>query len=186
MLRNLLHLLTLAALMLTACGGAPAGGAATTSTPGQAQFAANCGECHSDDGSGTDEAPSVRGHTVEQILEQVRNPEGDMKAIPADKLSDADLALIAQYVASFSDEEAHPDLMPTDEERTHLEAAFEAIENYENMDREVAITHLDQAVALASSDSVDLYQQLIDAINAKKAGNARHELKELLGLEDGH
>ena len=188
MLHKLLPLLTLATLILAACGGSPAqpGSAASASTPGQALFATNCGECHSDDGSGTDEAPAVKGHTVEQVLEQVRAPEGDMDAIPTGKLSDADLSLIAQYVTSLGGGEAHPDIMPTDEERAHLEAAYQAIEDHENMDRETAVTHLDQAVALASGESADLYQELIDSIQAKKAGVARHELKELLGMEEGH
>jgi len=195
MLRKLLPLLVITALALTACGGgAPAvpqagaqgqGGAAPAQ--GQQLFALNCGECHSEDGSGTDEAPAVLGHTADQILQQVRTPEGDMEAIPADKLSDADLALIAQFVASLGGEEAHPAIEPTGEERVHLEAAFEAIEDYENMDRETAITHLDQAVALATGDAAELYEDMLASVKAEKAGNARHELKELLGLtEEGH
>src|SRR3990170_4211404 len=117
MFRKLLPLLIIIALALTACGGgAPAASqagaqgqsGAASSAQGQQLFALNCGECHSEDGTGTDEAPAVLGHTADQILQQVRTPEGDMDAIPADKLSDADLALIAQFVASLGGEEAHP------------------------------------------------------------------------------
>ncbi len=189
MLRKLIPLLTLVTLVLAACGGsssAQPSGAASGTTQGQALFALNCGECHAEDGSGTDEAPAVGGHTVEQVQAQVRAPDGDMETIPADKLSDADLALIAEFVASLDGEEAHPGIEPTEEESIHLEAAYQAIEDYKNMDREAAITHLDQAVALATGDSVDLYEKLIDSIKAKKAGIARHELKELLGMEEEH
>ncbi len=196
MLHKLLPLLVLTALALTACGGgAPAApqagaqgqGGAASSAQGQQLFALNCGECHSEDGSGTDEAPAVLGHTADQILQQARTPEGDMEAIPADKLSDADLALVAQFVASLGGEEAHPAIEPTEEERVHLEAAFEAIEDYENIDRETALTHLDQAVVLATGEAAELYEGMLASVKAEKAGNARHELKELLGLtEEGH
>jgi len=196
MFRKLLPLLIIIALALTACGGgAPAAsqagaqrqGGAASSAQGQQLFALNCGECHSEDGTGTDEAPAVLGHTTDQILQQVRTPEGDMDAIPADKLSDADLALIAQFVASLGGEEAHPAIEPTEEERVHLEAAFDAIKDYENMDRQAATTHLEQAVALASGEAAELYEDMLASVKAEKAGNARHELKELLGLtEEGH
>jgi hypothetical protein len=150
-------------------------------------FALNCGECHSEDGTGTDEAPAVLGHTADQVKEQVRTPEGDMDAIAADKLSDADLALLAEYVASLGGEEAHPAIEPSEEERVHLEAAFEAIEDYENMDRQAAVTHLEQAVALATGEAAELYEDMLASVKAEKAGNARHELRELLGMvEEGH
>jgi DNA-binding GntR family transcriptional regulator len=60
--------------------------------------------------------------------------------------------------------------------------AFEAIEDYQNMDREAAINHLQQAVALASSEAAEEYAELIEAIEDGKAGNARHELEEMLGM----
>lgn len=197
MLRKLLPLLVITALALTACGGgAPAApqagaqsqGGAASSSQGQQLFALNCGECHSEDGTGTDEAPAVIGHTTDQVLKQVRTPEGDMDAIPADKLSDADLALIAAYVTSLGGKEAHSEeVKPTEEESVHLMAAYEAIKDHENMDRETAINHLDQAVALASGDAANLYEGMIAAIKGGKAGNARHELKELLGMvEEAH
>lgn len=189
-----LPLLLITALVLTACGGgasAPAQvGAQGQSNPASAQgqplFALNCGECHGEDGGGSDEAPTVLGHTAEQILEQVRNPEGDMDAIAPDKLSDADLALIADFVASLGGEEAHPAIEPTEAERVHLEAAYAAIKDHENIDRQSAVEHLDQANALASGEAAELYEELSASVKAEKAGNARHELKELLGLMEEH
>jgi cytochrome c553 len=178
----------LTALVIAACGTPPAQPTAerpadAAASQGQALFALNCGECHGDDGSGTDEAPAVLGHTVQEVLKQVREPAGDMDAIPPDKLSDADLRLIAEFAAVLGGEEAHAtDIEPTGEERIHLEAAYEAIEDHENMDREMAITHLEQAVALSSGEAGELYEKMLESIKAEKAGNARHELKTLLGL----
>ncbi len=191
MFRKLLALFILVTLVLTACGApaAPVQSAAQTSgnTSGQDLFALNCGECHGKDGSGTDEAPAVFGHTVAQITQQVRTPEGDMKAIPPDKLTDADLALIVQYVTGLSSKEAHSEsVKPSDEERVHLMAAYEAIQDHEKMDRQAAIDHLEQAVALASGEASNRYEDMVASIQAEKAGNARHELKELLGMEEEH
>ena len=73
MFRDFLPLLAVTALALTACGGgapAPAqagaqgAGGAASSAQGQQSFALNCGECHGEDGTGTDEAPAVIGHTL--------------------------------------------------------------------------------------------------------------------------
>ena len=192
MLRKLLFPgIVVIALALAACGtpsappAAQGSSGAATST-GQELFALNCGECHSDDGSGTDEAPAVFGHTVEEVKEQVRNPTGEMDVIPPDKLSDADLALIVEYVASLGGAEAHPDIQPSAEEQTHLMAAYEAIKDHENMDRQAALDHLDQAAALANGEGAELYEDMLASIKAEKAGNARHELEELLGLAEEH
>ncbi len=191
MSRKLFALLMLVALGLTACGApaAPVQSAARTTgnTAGQDLFVLKCGECHGKDGSGTDEAPAVVGHSAEQITQQVRNPEGYMKAIPPNKLSDADLALIVQYVTGLSSKAAHSEsVKPSDEERVHLMAAFEAIQDQEKMDRQAAIDHLEQAVALASGEASNMYEDMVASIKAEKAGNARHELKELLGMEEEH
>ncbi len=188
MFRKLIPLLTLAALVLAACGTSPAQSGAVAAAPakGQEVFKTNCGECHGNDGGGTDEAPALAGHTADEVTKQVRTPEGDMKAIPPDKLSDTDLALIAQYIVGLGGKDAHPDIKPSEEEKTHLMAAYEAIKDKDKMDRQTAINHLDQAVALASGDASMVYTDMLNAIKAGKAGNARHELKELLGLMEEH
>ncbi len=190
MVRKLLPLLILAILVLTACGApstVPGPGSAVSSTnTGQELFALNCGECHGKDASGTDEAPALYGHTADQVTKQVRTPEGDMKAIPPDKLSDADLAIIVQYVTSLGGKEAHPEIKPSAEEITHLTAAYQAIEDHEHMDRQAALNHLEQAIALSSGEATEFYTEMVASIKAEKAGNTRHELKELLGMEEGH
>ena len=189
MFRKLLALLILVTFVLTACGApaAPVQSAAQASgnPAGQGLFTLNCGECHGKDGSGTDEAPAVFGHTADEITKQVRTPEGDMKAIPSEKLADADLAQIVQYVTSLGGADAHPNIKPTDEERVHLMAVYEAIKDHDKMDRQTATDHLQQAIALATGDTANMYQDMLAAIKSGKAGNARHELKDMLGLMEG-
>src|SRR5574341_857229 len=182
MSRSTLFVIALSGLTLAACGSPQAGGG---SADGAALFATNCGECHSDDGSGSDEAPAIFGHTAEEVREQVRNPMGEMDPIATAELSDADLETIAAWVDSLPGEDAHPEIEISDEVRTHLMAAYEAIADYENMDRETAIDHLNQAAALSSGEAADMFDEMIADIQNGKAGNARHELKEMLGLEEG-
>lgn len=188
MAHKIIPLFATLALVLAACGSAGEPGDSGSATQEQDLFVLNCGECHGNDGTGSDEAPGIPGHTVEQVREQVRTPEGDMEAISPEKLSDADLELIAQFVAGMGGgEEAHMgEISPSDEERIHLMAAYEAIEDFENMDREAGIEHLEQAAALASGEAAEFYEELVELVEAKKAGTARHELKELLGLMGMH
>lgn len=184
MVRKIIPVFITLTFALTGCVSAANDNQQVPASPAQALFEENCGECHGDDGSGSDEAPTVAGHAAEKVREQVRMPEGDMKAVPPEKLSDADLELIAQFVAGLGGGEATraEELTPSQEERDHLMAAYEAIKDVTNMDRDAAIEHLQQAAALATSDAGEVYEEFIQAIKTKKAGTARHELRELLGL----
>ena len=71
---------------------------------------------------------------------------------------------------------------PSDEEMLHLMAAYEAIADSQNMDGELAINHLQQAMALASGAAAEKYAELIEDIESGKSGTARYELEELLGM----
>ncbi|HLC04139.1 MAG TPA: c-type cytochrome [Anaerolineales bacterium] len=191
MTRRTLIALTLGALALPACGGssgtvaAPAG-SQTDLARGQQLFSENCGECHGLDAAGSDEAPAAVGHSPEEVIEQARNPMGDMDPIPVGELSDADLALIAAYLQTLDGAEAHPEIEPGEAEQLHLVAALEAIEDPENLNREEAVSHLEQAVALASGEAAGLYAELLEAVENRRAGVARHELEEILGMAEEH
>lgn len=189
MLSKLRSVLFLAALVLSAC--APSGAAQNASdsmTQGRGQYVALCASCHGVDAAGSDLAPSVIGRNADAIRAQVRNPVGEMPSFTPALLSDNDLELVIQYVlsqAEVGDEEhehEEEEIAPTEEERVHLMAAFEAIEDYGTMDREAAIAHLQQAFALSTGEKAEMYAELIEFLENNKAGNARHELEELLGM----
>lgn len=173
-------ILVLSSLLLAACAQSPADALAL----GKAQYVSQCASCHSVDASGSDRAPAALGFSAGDIMAQVRDPEGEMPAFPAELLSDEDLALIVQYMLSLSPEgeTAHEEIEPSAAEKVHLLAAFEAIEDYRSMDRELAISHLQEAIALASVEAAEEYEELIEAIENGKAGIARHELEEMLGM----
>ena len=170
-------------LLLAACNSASNPQAiADPQGPGEAKFTSLCASCHGIDGSGSNLAPAVIGRSAEELIEQVRNPVGDMPGFSSSLISDEDLELIAQFVVSLGsgEEEAHEAIKPSEEQEVHLVAALEALEDPE-MDSEGAIGHLQQALALASGEAAEEYAELIEAIEDDKAGNAIHELEEMLG-----
>jgi len=187
MLPKMFIVSALAALVLSACGSS--GVSQNTSDAlgqGQTQFTSLCASCHSVNGTGSDLAPSIIGLPGDAIKAQIRNPNGAMPAFSAEVLSDANLDLLVQFVLSLggSDETADEEITPSEQEKVHLMAAYEAIADYQNMDRETAINRLQQAIALASGTAAAKYTELIEAIQDGKAGTARYELEELLGITD--
>lgn len=100
--------------VLAACSSAtptPTPTATTSPTPtpvadpieaGHTLFKANaCSRCHGENAEG-ESAPSLVGVTKQYVLAQVRNPTGLMPAYGESALSDANLDLIATYIASLT------------------------------------------------------------------------------------
>ena len=184
---KLLIVLALAALVLSGCGASgSAQSSAEALAQGETQFMTFCAACHGADGTGSDIAPSVIGHPADDILAQVRSPIGAMPAFTSGTISDANLDLLVEYVLSLDSSEGEHDaaFTPSEQEMVHLLAAYEEIADSQNMDRELAINHMQQAVALASGAAAEKYAELIDAIEGGKVATARHELEELLGMMD--
>lgn len=66
---------------------------------GAATFKARCAVCHGPEGVGGKIHPaSIRGTSEATVLEMVKNGRGKMKPV---KLSDADAAEVAKYVAGL-------------------------------------------------------------------------------------
>jgi mono/diheme cytochrome c family protein len=68
---------------------------------------AGCVACHGPDARGSDLAPALAGHTVEQVRLYARNPQGKMPRFGADKLTDSELDAVAAYIAGLPAPEAH-------------------------------------------------------------------------------
>lgn len=66
-----------------------------------------CSACHGAQGEGTGIAPALGGHTGGQVKRQVRSPVGLMPAFAPDKISDAELEQIAQYVTTLAVDHQH-------------------------------------------------------------------------------
>lgn len=185
MIAKLLAPFVLAGFVLAACGpSATSQAVSDTLAQGKTQFDAFCASCHGGDGSGSASAPSVFGHGAEEIMMQVRNPSGNMPTFSSTLLSDSDLELLVQYALSLGAgrEEAHAEIMPGDEEKAHLMAAYAATNDSETVDSEVAINHLQQAIALATDEAAAVYDEMIESIEFGDMHDVNHEMEELLGM----
>ena len=187
MIHKLLLLFVLAGLVLAACGASgPSQAVSDPLAQGKTKFDVLCASCHGEDGTGSGSAPSIFGHDSEEIRMQVRNPEGNMPSFSSTLLSDSDLEVLVQYALSLSAEreEAHADIIPGEEEKAHLMAAYEAINDSPELDSEAAINHLEQAIALATDEAASMYAEIVNYIELGNAHDANHELQELLGMEE--
>ena len=187
MIAKLLAVFVVAGLVLAACGpSAPSQAGSDTAAQGKSQFDAFCASCHGGDGTGSASAPSIFGHDSEEIMSQVRNPAGNMPTFSSTLLPDSDLELLVQYALSLDSErkETHADIMPSDEEKAHLMAAYAAINDSETVDSEVAINHLQQAMALTTDEAAAVYDEMIQAIEFGDTHDVNHELEELLGMAE--
>ncbi len=102
MLNKRLMFAILFGLMLAA-GAVQAGGDAVR---GQ-ELAADCADCHGDDGKGDEESPALAGLEEAYHVEQLqafksgqRVDEGEMMGMYAEDLSDQDMADLAAYYAA--------------------------------------------------------------------------------------
>ena len=102
MLNKKLMFAILFGLMLVA-GAVQAGGDAAR---GQ-ELAADCADCHGDDGKGDEESPALAGLEEAYHVEQLkafksgeRVDEGEMMGMYAEDLSDQDMADLAAYYAT--------------------------------------------------------------------------------------
>jgi cytochrome c553 len=187
MIHKMLPFLVLVVLFLAACGPSASSQAVSdTLAKGKTQYDVFCASCHGGDGTGSGSAPSISGHDAEAIMKQVRNPTGTMPTFSSTLLTDSDLELLVQYALSLDAdrEEAHADIMPGDEEKAHLMAAYAAINDSETMDSEVVINHLQQAIALATGEAAAVYAKIVNYIELGNVHDANHELQELLGMEE--
>jgi len=89
---------------------------------------------------------------------------------------DEELNQIAAYLVSLGGE-GHPQIEPTAEERIHLQAALEALEQD---DTASAQNHIQLATDLASGENLETYQELMQMLADRDAAKLEHELEELL------
>jgi mono/diheme cytochrome c family protein len=71
---------------------------------GETLYNGTCGLCHGPEGSG-DAGPRIApmGSELSEVLDIVRNGNGQMPAISADELSDAEVARVVDYLRSLGD-----------------------------------------------------------------------------------
>ncbi|MCH8113056.1 MAG: cytochrome c [Proteobacteria bacterium] len=73
----------------------------------QIYLSVGCAGCHGQDAGGSAIAPSLPGHTAEQVKRQVRAPIGAMPRFGDDAISDNELDRLVEYIVSLSGSAAH-------------------------------------------------------------------------------
>jgi mono/diheme cytochrome c family protein len=107
---RLLIVLVLALSTLAACGGsdAPTSTPVATAPDGERLFVTQgCATCHGNQGEGAS-GPAVIHHSEAQVIAKVREPSGVMPSFDSTKISDAELAAIAAFIAGLDgDDHGH-------------------------------------------------------------------------------
>ncbi len=70
---------------------------------GVAAYYQYCSACHGSDGTGTAYGPGIAGKSISEVEKTVRKGDREMPAFGTGTISDADLALLAEYVSGMQD-----------------------------------------------------------------------------------
>ncbi len=95
-------LLLRAVLLLLASSAAVAAWA--DDPPGKLAYARVCARCHGDDPADGDDGPALipMYRTTQQVLDIVRNGNGQMRPLPDTKISDTDVAAVVSWLQMLS------------------------------------------------------------------------------------
>lgn len=163
------------------------------SPPGLSVYAAaGCAACHGDNAEGTDIGPSLPGHSAEVIARQIRAPLGSMPAYGANRLSDADVDLIVEYITSLAPPAEHVE--PLDLPGQLAVHHWMALIAIDAGDPDDALHHVEHIADTAQGDHRRAMQQAAELLRADQVGLAEDTIQDMLAgtaepdltLEDLH
>lgn len=142
-------------------------------------LAAGCAGCHGQNAEGTDIAPALAGHTVEQVHQQVRSPLAQMPAYSDEQLSDDDLEKIADYIAGLEPVEEHVEPVKlNDVVAIHHWMAISAIAAD---DREDALHHVGHIIEAVKGEHREAMKEARTFLREGELHEAEHLIEEMLG-----
>ncbi len=151
---------------------------AATPTGSAAYLAAGCGACHGENAEGTDVAPSLAGHTSQQVHQQVRSPLAQMPAYSEEQLADDDLEAIADYVAGLEPMEEHMEPVKLSEALAiHHWMAISAIAAG---DRGDALHHVGHIIQTVKGEHLETMKEARKMLRAGELHEAEHLIEEML------
>ena len=176
-----------------ACGNGdptsvPAQEVISTSTP--APISANhqvfitngCAACHGQDAEGTEIAPPLAGHTASQVKRQVRAPLGTMPLYPPDKISNAELMAITEYIEGLQGEHTH--IQATDSPDELALHHWMALFSMEAENPAEGIHHLGHIIELTAGEHRAQMEMAMDLLKDEEIHEAAHIVEEMLaGIE---
>jgi len=154
----------------------PPGGEAPT---GRAVYLdAGCAACHGENAEGTDVAPSLAGHTSEQVHQQVRSPLGQMPGYSEEQLADDDLEAITDYIAGLEPMEEHMEPVKLSEVLAiHHWMAISAIAAG---DRGDALHHVGHIIQTVKGEHLETMEEARKMLRAGELHEAEHLIEEML------
>jgi mono/diheme cytochrome c family protein len=147
---------------------------------GRELFLANgCFACHGQNAEGTDIGPALAGHSEAAVRRQVRAPLGIMPVYPPDKISDAELDLIAAYITSLPGEHMH--MMGSEGLGTRLSMHhWLALFALQDEDVAEARHHVEHIIELVEGEHLVKMQEVLDDLDAGDLDEASHLIQQML------
>ena len=140
--------------------------------------AKGCSACHGQDAEGTGAAPGLAGHGASVVRRQVRAPVGLMPVFPPDKVSNPELDILAQWVASLSGGHAHT--RPADAGAAVANHHWMALFALEAGNVDEARHHVDHIIELVEGDHLSRMKKIAESLVGEDAHDAIHAIQEML------
>lgn len=146
---------------------------------GQALFLSNgCNNCHGDKAQGTDAGPALGGHTASQVLRQVRAPVGRMSVFPPDKISNEEIAAIAEFIEGLDAGHGHARTgLSANELVMHHRMALLAAEDDELQE---AIHHVNHLIDLTEGEHKVRMKEALTALESGEVHDGLHVLENMI------
>jgi mono/diheme cytochrome c family protein len=163
---------------------ADAGHEADESDEGLELFVAKgCSACHGDSAQGTVIAPALPGHSATAVKRQVRAPIGLMPVFPPDKVSNAELEVLAQWVDDLPGAHAH--MRPADAGAAVANHHWMALFALEEDNLTEVRHHVDHILGLVVGDHLNRMEKIREDLVGDEVHESIHAIQEMLVAADG-
>ncbi len=138
-----------------------------------------CAVCHGQNAEGTDIAPALPGHNEEQVKRNVRSPLGTMPRSGPEQISDDELEMIADYIASLAPVAEHVEpVAMADALVVHHWMALNALEADNPDEAEHHISHILELVT--DPEHKAQMEDVMEDLQAGHHHDASHAIEEML------
>lgn len=137
-----------------------------------------CSACHGQDAQGTQIAPALPGHSESIVRRQVRSPIGLMPVFPPDKITNEELALLAQFIAELPGGHLHT--KPVDVGQDLINHHWMALLSLEENEIEEGTHHINHIIDLVTGDHLARMQAILQQLEAGDLHEATHNIEGML------
>jgi len=137
-----------------------------------------CAACHGAMGKGSEIAPALPGHTETQVRRQVRAPMGLMPVFPPDRVSNQELAQIAEYITSLGGPHAH--IAPVSLADAIAQHHWMALFALKDEAQDEAQHHINHIIELVEGDHLARMRESLRILEAGNLHDAEHVIEGML------